>query len=92
MSEEFNTLIKNFDKAIQKKEKGKFDKSDVKEIYKAASDLFDGEKQLDQKQKEQIRDRWVTLAPEKIDKGSAMAKLQGTSRAEAIQSVLLSSI
>lgn len=92
MSEHFNALVKAFDKALKKKEDGKFNKDDVKEIYQAAHQLFDGETYLDQKQVEQIRDRWVKLAEGKIDKGSAMKKLQGTSRAEAIQSVLLSSL
>lgn len=90
MSVEFNTLVKSFDSAIKKKEDGKFGKDDVKEIYKAASSLFDGETFLDQKQLEEIRDKWVKLAEGRIDKGNAMKKLQGTSRAEAIQSVLLS--
>ncbi|MCP5508253.1 MAG: hypothetical protein H7A37_08165 [Chlamydiales bacterium] len=90
MSEEFDNLVKAFDKALQKKEKGSFGKSEVKEIYSAASTLFDGTIQLDQQQIEQIRDKWVKLAEGRIDKGNAMKKLQGTSRAEAIQSVLLS--
>lgn len=92
MSEEFNKLLKNFDKAIEKKEKGKFGKDDVKNIYSSASKVFDGETYLEPKQIEQIRDKWVTLAEGKIDKGNALKKLQGTSRAEAIQSVLLSTI
>ncbi len=92
MSEQFTDLLKSFDKAIKNKEKGKFGKKDVKEIYSAASSLFDGETYLDPQQMEQIRDRWITLAEGKIDKSHAMAKLQGTSRAEAIQSVLLSSL
>lgn len=90
MSEAFNQLVSSFDKAIQKKEKGKFGKEDVKDIYKSASKLFDGETYLEPQQVEKIRDKWVTLAEGRIDKGNAMKKLQGTSRAEAIQSVLLS--
>ena len=77
-------------KAIEKKENGTFTKEDVKEIHRAASQLFNVDSYLDQKQLEQIRDKWVLLAAGKIDKGNAMKKLQGTSRAEAIQSVLLS--
>lgn len=92
MSEEYQQLLSSFDKAIKNKEAGKFAKSDVLEIYRAASTLFNGELSLNQQQLEQIRDRWVTLAEGKIDKNGAMKKLQGTSRAEAIQSVLLSSV
>ncbi len=90
MSETYHQLLQAFDKAIQKKAKGKFGKSEVKEIYKVASELFDVDVFLDQKQLEKIRDKWVELAEGKLDKASAMKKLQGTSRAEAIQSVLLS--
>lgn len=92
MPEGFKELISSFDKALQKKEKNKFGKDDVKEIYSAAHKLFDGEVNLSSQQIEEIRDRWVKLADGKIDKGGAMKKLQGTSRAEAIQSVLLSSL
>lgn len=92
MSQAFNDLIKSFDKALADKEKGKFDKEDVKEIYEAAHVLFDGKVNLTQSQIEQIRDRWVKLAEGKIDKGGAIKKLHGTSRAEAIRSVLLSSL
>ncbi len=92
MSEAYNKLLKSFTKGVEKRGEGKFDKNDVKEIYKAASSLFDVDVNLDPKQLEQIRDKWVELANGKIDKGNAMKKLQGTSRAEAIQSVLLSSL
>lgn len=92
MSDSYQDLVKSFEEGIKKREKGKFDKKDVKEIYKAASDLFDVDVDLNRKQLEEIRDKWIALADGKIDKGNAMKKLQGTSRAEAIQSVLLSSL
>lgn len=92
MSNSYQDLVKSFDEGIKKKEKGKFSKEDVKEIYKAANDLFDVDVDLNRKQLEEIRDKWIALADGKIDKGNAMKKLQGTSRAEAIQSVLLSSL
>ncbi|GEM_PF-2402438 len=92
MSNSYNDLVKCFNEGIKKREKGNFDKDDVKAIYKAASDLFDVDVNLDRKQLEEIRDKWIALADGKIDKGNAMKKLQGTSRAEAIQSVLMSSI
>ena len=92
MDEKFNNLLKSFDEALKKKEKNKFGKEDVKNIYAAASDLFDGTINLEQSQMEQIRDKWILLADGKLDKGNAMRKLQGTSRAEAIQSVLLSAL
>jgi hypothetical protein len=92
MTEAYNNLLKKFDQAIQKKEANKFSKGDVKEIYAVASVLFDGSVYLEQAQLEQIRDKWVVLAAGKLDKGNAMKKLQGTSRAEAIQSVLLSTL
>jgi len=92
MTDEFNNLVQSFDQALQKKEKGKFKKDDVKKIYQAASKLFDGEVRLSSDQIEKIRDKWVELADGRIDKGNAMKKLQGTSRAEAMQSVLLSSL
>ncbi len=90
MHEDYDNLLKSFEKAIKKKEKNKFSKEDVKDIYKAASKLFDGTVILEQNQIEQIRNKWVRLAEGRIDNGNAMKKLQGTSRAEAIQSVLLS--
>ena len=92
MSNSYQDLVKSFDEGIKKREKGKFSKEDVKEIYKAANDLFDVDVDLNRKQLEEIRDKWIALADGKIDKGNAMKKLQGTSRAEAIQSVLLSSL
>lgn len=92
MSEAYNQLLNAFKKGIEKKEAGKFSKEDVKQIYKAASNLFDVDVNLDQSEIDQIRDKWVELAGGKIDKASATKKLQGTSRAEAIQSVLLSSL
>ncbi len=92
MAGSFNELIAAFDEGIKKREKGKFSREDVKKIYSAASAFFDVEVSLNQNQLEQLRDRWIELADGKIDKGNAMKKLQGTSRAEAIQSVLLSSL
>ncbi|MEC7839706.1 MAG: hypothetical protein VX777_06675 [Chlamydiota bacterium] len=92
MSEEYNAFLKSFKKALKKKEAGKFGVEDVKAIHKTARNLFDGETYLDQGQLCEIRDTWVQLADGKIDKASAMKKLQGTSRAEAIQSVLMSSL
>jgi len=90
MADAFNDLLKSFDRGIQKKADGKFGKEDVAEIFQAASNLFNVDIFLDQHQIEQIRDKWVKLAEGRIDKGNAMKKLQGTSRAEAIQSVLSS--
>lgn len=90
MTESFNKLIQSFENGIKKKEKGNFTKDDVKEIYKAAVQFFDVSRDLDPKQIEQIRDKWVQLAAGKLDKGGAMKKLQGTSRPDAIQSVLMS--
>lgn len=92
MPEGYNELLKSLKKGIEKRKEGKFEKDDVKEIYKAASTLFNVDVYLDPKQLEEIRDKWVELADGKIDKGNAMKKLQGTSRAEAIQSVLLSTL
>lgn len=92
MIEAYNNLLSRFDTALKNKEAGKFAKSDVKEIYAAASKLFDGRFNLEQKQLEKIRDKWIQLADGKLDKGSALKKLNGTSRAEAIQSVLLSTL
>ena len=86
--EQVNKLLEAFDKAIEKKSDGKFSKEDVQQIYSAASTVFDGSYNLSPEQISQIRDRWVKLAEGVIDKGRAMKKLQGTSRAEAIQSVL----
>lgn len=88
MSVEFNNLLNSFEQAIKRKEKGKFGKEDVDAIYKAASKAFDTEHDLNPQQINQIRDKWVTLAGEHIDKGRAQKKLHGTSRAEAIRSVL----
>ncbi len=88
MSEEANKLLKAFDKAIQNKEKGKFGKEDINAIYEAAKETFDFRRDLDPALIDQIRDKWVKLAEGHIDKGGATKKLQGTSRAEAIRSVL----
>ena len=92
MHEAYNKLLKSFDKAIEKKEDNKFSKEDVKDIYAAASQLFDGTITLEQSQIEQVRDKLIRLADGRLDKSNAMRKLQGTSRAEAIQSVLLSTL
>lgn len=88
MIEKFNNLLSSFDKALENKEKDKFGKEDVEKIFSAASELFDGAVNLDDKQIGQIRDRWVKLAEGRINNAGAMKKLQGTSRAQAIQSVL----
>jgi len=88
MSQEFDSLIKAFDKAIKRKGEGKFGKSDINEIYESAKQVFDVGRDLAQDQIDKIRDKWVELAEGKIDKAGATKKLQGTSRAEAIRSVL----
>lgn len=88
MPQEFDNLIKAFDKAIKKKSEKKFGKDDINEIYEAAKKVFDVGRDLAQDQVDKIRDKWVELAEGKIDKGGATKKLQGTSRAEAIRSVL----
>jgi hypothetical protein len=88
--QQVDKLLKAFDKAIKNKEKGKFGKDDINEIYEAANEAFDFQYDLSQDQIDKIRDKWVTLAEEKIDKSGATKKLQGTSRAEAIRSVLQS--
>ena len=90
MSQELNDLVKSFEKAIKNKEDGKFGKDDVSAIYQSAHKVFDGRYNLSPAEMGQIRDLWVKLAEGKIDKGRAAKKLQGTSRAEAIQSVLSS--
>ena len=92
MHEAYNNLLKSFDKAIKRKEENKFNKEDVKEIYAAASKLFDGNINLEQSQIEQVRDKLIHLTEGRLNKSNAMKKLQGTSRAEAIQSVLLSTL
>lgn len=92
MQAEYNNLLISFDKALQNKENKKFSKEDVKDIYASASKLFDGAIILEPSQMEKIRDKWVQLAEGRLDKGNAMKKLQGTSRAEAIQSVLLTTL
>lgn len=92
MSEKYDNLVKSFKEGLKKREAKKFGKEDISKIYSAASDLFDGTVELQPNQIEQIRDLWVELADGKIDKGNAMKKLHGTSRAEAIRSVLESSV
>ena len=88
MPQEFDDLLKAFDKAIKKKNEGKFGMEDIDEIYEAASKVFDVGRNLAQDQVDKIRDKWVELAEGRIDKSGATKKLQGTSRAEAIRSVL----
>lgn len=88
MSVEFNTLMQSFDTAIKNKEQGKFSKEDVSKIYDASSHLFKDSRFVEDKQLMLIRDKLVALSDGVIDKGRAMKKLQGTSRAEAIKSVL----
>lgn len=90
MSQAFDNLIKSFDKAIEKRAKDKFSQEDIDEIYQASKEAFDVRWDLDQSQIDQIRDKWVKLAEGHIDKAGATRKLQGTSRAEAIRSVLKS--
>ncbi|MCB1113706.1 MAG: hypothetical protein KDK62_03010 [Chlamydiia bacterium] len=92
MFEAFDKCLKSFDDALKKKEKGKFNKDDVKKIYEAAHELFDGRIELNNQQIHQLCDRWVEIAGDKLDKGAALRKLHGTSRAESIQSVLLSTL
>ncbi len=88
MPEELNELLSCFDKALKNKENKTFDKSDVKAIYEAASHFFRDDRSVSDDDLTKIRDKWVALAGEKIDKGRAQKKLHGTSRAEAIQAVL----
>ena len=90
MSQELNELLSSFEKAIEHKEMGKFCKDDVDAIYQSAHKVFDGRYDLSRDEVGKVRDLWVKLAEGKIDKGRATKKLQGTSRAEAIQSVLSS--
>ena len=88
MTQEFDNLLKAFDKAIKKKSEDKFGMEDINEIYEAASKVFDVGRDLAPDQINKIRDKWIELAEGQIDKSGATKKLQGTSRAEAIRSVL----
>ncbi len=88
MEQDFEKLIQAFDKAIKKKEKGSFGKSEIKEIFEASQEFFNKHDYVDAKYLEKLRDKFVTLAEGRIDKAGAMKKLQGTSRPEAIRSVL----
>jgi len=88
MPQEFDNLIKAFDKAIKNRDGDKFGMDDINAIYDAASKVFDVGRDLPQNQIDKIRDKWVELAEGKINKSGATKKLQGTSRAEAIRSVL----
>jgi len=88
MTQEFDDLLKAFDKAIKKRGEGKFGAKDIDEIYQAASKVFDVGRDLAPDQINKICVKWVELAEGKINKGGATKKLQGTSRAEAIRSVL----
>ena len=90
MTAEFNQLLSSFKKANQNKSDGKFGESDVNDIAQAARSFFQNDRDLSQSELEQIRDQWVALAEGRIDKGRAMKKLQGSSRAEAIEAVLRS--
>ena len=86
----FQELIQAFESALKKKEKGSFTKDDVKQIYEKSRPAFD--QHINDVDLIKIRDKFVALAEGRIDKNSALKKLQGTSRPEAIQSVLLNCI
>lgn len=88
MAAEFDKLLDSFDKAIERREKNKFDKTDVEEIFEAANQFFRDDRSVDEKELTKIREKFVELAKEKIDRGRATKKLHGTSRAEAIKGVL----
>lgn len=89
----FQELISAFDNALTKKSVGKFSKEDVSAIFSAAQAAFSGAEHIDNQQLMQVRDKFVELAGEdKINKGRAMAKLQGTSRPDSIRSVLLNAV
>lgn len=90
MSAEMDALVAAFDHALARKQEGKFDNSDIQKIFDAANKLFAEGRPVDRADLIKIRDKWVALAEGKIDNARAMKKLQGTSRAEAIQSVLKS--
>ena len=89
MTEGLGELLALFDQAIKKKEKNSLDKSDIEKIHQKAVPFFQKHEFIPDDELMKVRDKWVELAGEKIDKGRAMKKLQGTSRAEAIHSVLI---
>ena len=88
MTQEYDQLLSSFDKAIQRREKGQFDKSDVEDIFEAANQFFRDDRSVNEGELTKIREKFVELAKEKIDRGRATKKLHGTSRAEAIKGVL----
>ncbi|MBB64617.1 MAG: hypothetical protein CMO81_06090 [Waddliaceae bacterium] len=88
MSQQYKELMDCLQAAIDAQKGDKLSKSDIKKVVYSAHNFFDGGHHVEQKQLEEIRDAWVELAEGKIDKARAMKKLQGTSRAEAMGSVL----
>lgn len=90
MTEGLNEILTLFDQAIKKKEKKSLGKSDIEKIHQSTVPFFQRHEHIPDDELIKLRDKWVELAGEKIDKGRAMKKLQGTSRAEAIHSVLIS--
>jgi len=88
--QDVDQLLKAFKKAIEKKKDGKFGEADIQEIYAASDKVFDAQSFIDQAHIDKIRDHLLELAEGHIDKGAANRKMQGTSRAEAIRSVLKS--
>ncbi len=85
-------LIAAFDAALERKESNKYGKEDIDKIYGEASKLFDGDRQLEPSELEQLAKKFSDLTSGAINKGAAMKKLQGTSRAESMRGVLMNNL
>ena len=86
-------LMEKFNVAIDHKKDGKFNKQDVDNILASATPLFDSQQPIPSNELKQLAAKYSELAGEGVmNKGRAMKKLQGTSRAASMQAVLMKAV
>ncbi len=85
-------LMDAVDLGLKDKGADGFTQVDVDRIYEAANELFQTNIDLSQDDLNQVAKKLSDLTDGRVNKGTVMKKLQGTSRAEALRSVLVNAL
>jgi len=85
-------LVDAVDLGLKDKGDQGFTQADIDRIYEAANQLFDSNIDLSMDDLNELSRKLSDLTDGKVNKGTVMKKLQGTSRADALRSVLANAL